>query len=142
MNDDKRQRRTDQQKSRRLSSRVCGRCGGQPAEMMAWGGSRIAICPSCRHRLENSVPPESPCGHCGNIAESLKDWGLQKIPICTPCRQQLAGWFPRWGDLQKLGYRCSIDSRRPCWGCILPEPEPRQQENESPLDRIAEWFFK
>ena len=89
MNEDERQRRAAQQRSRRISIRVCGRCGGQPAEMMDWGGRNISICPSCRHRLEDALPPESACGHCEGQPAEIMEWGGRRIAICQPCADRL-----------------------------------------------------
>ena len=53
-------RRSALQRQRRMSRRMCGHCGQQADAMLRWGGQTVAICHSCKSRLDvGHVLPES-----------------------------------------------------------------------------------
>ena len=53
-------RRPERQRARRMSQRICGHCGRQADEMLAWGGQTIGDLPSLQGppRLRPSVSGE------------------------------------------------------------------------------------
>ena len=44
--------RSEQQKSRRLAKRNCGRCSRPASRMLAWSGQQIPICDDCQEKLD------------------------------------------------------------------------------------------
>ena len=51
-----RDRRAASQRARRMAARACGHCGSPAELMITWGdGQNLAICQSCRARLDAPV---------------------------------------------------------------------------------------
>ena len=57
-----RDRRAAGQRARRLAARACGNCGSPAELMMTWGDRQtLAICRSCKARLDSQPPIEPYC---------------------------------------------------------------------------------
>ena len=59
--DVERSQRAELQRIRRLAKRTCGRCGGLAAAMLSWGGQQVAICATCKAKLDGPDPTTPWC---------------------------------------------------------------------------------
>ena len=109
---DDRKRHSDQQRRRRMARRVCGYCGGKADEMIEWGGQTVAICRTCKDKLDAAPELDHGCAF-----EEVPPYALRPVaPVDGPLEVE------------------SLHAPE------VPE-EPEDGEAASTLGRVAKWLL-